>query len=245
MNDSIRPDKEDRYVSESSPKKTVSPKSDNPLLSKRKWIILVLLLLIILLSLSFVIFRTDNSELSSQQNNTNAALNNNAADLEYQTIVPPKISREATQTQQNTVPDKERIEIPGEVADILADKITELNTHSKSSETIVFEGQNNNIDQNIKELPLQKGLENTHYTIQITSSSSLESIMTFVKQQKLSNYQIYETRREQKPWFVLIKGNYPTIEEAKEAAKLLPQDLQKSTPWIKSGAQVNKEKLSQ
>lgn len=244
MSESIRPDKEDRYFSEDSSKKTLSPKLKVPILTKKKWVILILAVLIILLLLSFAIFKP---KPQNQQSNDATILTNNNINntTDYQTLTPPDISREATAGEQTEITGQERIEIPGDVTDILADKIIELNGKDSQDNPILFESQNNQIEQKANELPLTKNLEIDHYTIQMNSSSSFENMMSFVKQYNISNYQIYETRREQKPWFILIKGNYAAIDDAKQAIKFLPLDLQKSTPWIKSGTQVNNEKLSQ
>lgn len=243
MSESIRPDKEDRYFSEDSSKKTLSPKPKAPILTKKKWVILSLVVLIILLLLSFAFFRPKTQ--NQQPSDVTTEINNINNTTDYQTLTPPDISREATEGEKTDITSQERIEIPGDVTDILADKIIELNEKDLRSNAILLEGQNNQIEQKANELPLAKNLEMDHYTIQMNSSSSLENMMSFVKQYNLSNYQIYETRREQKPWFILIKGNYTTIDDAKGAIKFLPIDSQKSTPWIKSGIQVNNEKLSQ
>lgn len=241
MNEPIRIDKEDRYFSEKKQNVSASPKSKS-LLSKKKLIILILVLFILLLS--FVIFKPTRQEppvTNAIEQKTNSQTTNNSN--EYQTLLPPSISRDATQTQQETLQDKERIEIPGEITDLLSQKIDQINEQESKQSSIALEGQHTNTNQKLKELPLAKTIEDNHYTIQITASSSLESIMAFVKLHKLTNYQIYETQRDEKPWFVLIKGNYPTRDDAKEAIKSLSQDLQKNTPWIKSGIAVNKEKL--
>jgi len=241
VNDSIRPEKEDRYTN-SSIKKTLSPKRNSPLLSKRKWVILILALCVILLLLSFAVFKPTLQEPLQPSNITNLATSNDIHSTEYQSLAPPRISRSATETKQEKTTSKERIEVPGEVTDLLANKITELNEKDQVVNSILLEGKKSNIDKKFNEQPLQKTLARDHYTIQINSSSSLESMMAFVKQHQLTNYQIYETNHSQKRWYVLIKGDYATIEDAKNAIQLLPQELQKSKPWIKSGELVSKEK---
>ncbi|WP_392561001.1 SPOR domain-containing protein [Orbus sturtevantii] len=245
MNESIRPEKEDRYIADSSVKKTLSPKLNDIFLSKKKWIILVLALCVILLLLSFAIFKPT-PEKQSSSTVTDLVTSHDSQPAEYHTLTPPAISRSATETETklDDTTAKERIEVPGEVTDILANKIAELNEKNQIADSILLKGKNSNINKKANERPLQKTLANNHYTIQINSSSSLDGIMAFVKQYQLTNYQIYETRRSQKPWYVLIKGDYTSIEDAKNAIKLLPQGLQKNTPWVKSGEVVNKEKSS-
>jgi len=244
VNESIRPEKEDRYTADSSVKKTLSPKRNSPLLSKNKWIILILALCVISLLLSFAVFKPIQQEQLQPSNVTDLIANNDIKSTEYQSLTPPKISRSPTEATQENTTAKERIEVPGEVTDLLANKIAELNEKDQVANSILLEGKNSDIDKKFNEQSLKKTLASDHYTIQINASSSLESLMVFVKQHKLVNYQIYETNRLQKPWYVLIKGDYATIEDAKNAIKLLPQELQKSKPWIKSGELVNKEKSS-
>lgn len=87
-------------------------------------------------------------------------------------------------------------------------------------------------------------LKNDHYAIQLSASTSAENLKKFVQQNNITDYQIYETKRNDKQWFILIKGNYSSSDEAKNAIKSLPSALQKSNPWVKSGATINKEKVT-
>lgn len=239
MSEPIRPDTEDRYVSHNSPPLKASQKSNKPILSKTKWIILVLALCVIVGVIVSALLKSESTEshLGNTSNTTTSSSLNEK--VEYKALTPPEMSTIATETSHIQQKEQERIEISGEVIDALANKINDLD--DTESPAILFKGVNDSTDPLVEELPLEKNLNNNHYTIQINSSSSFESILAFVKQHKLSNYQIYETYRESNPWFVLIKGNYATIEDAKQAILLLPLELQQSQPWIKSGEQVNKE----
>lgn len=242
MNEPIRPDKGDRYVSQSAPAKKPA-QLPLPVLSKKKWIILILALCVLVGLLGSTIFRSapDQGTTAPTTSEGDSAITANTNGVEYQTLVPPIISPNATETVHTaTEQNKERIEISGDVTDVLANKIEELNAQDISP--ISLNSQNTDTNPATKELVLPKNLNDSHYTIQINSSSSFESIMAFVKTHKLTNYQIYETKRDNKPWFVLIKGYYATIEDAKQAVQHLAPELQKSKPWIKSGAAVNKEK---
>lgn len=241
MSESIRPDKEDRYISESSPKKT---QLSGFLLSKTKWIILILALCVLLLCISVAIFKSQSQspQAPEQSDSTELGLSEDNQTSTYQTLSPAPISTTATVTQRNSDPEQERIVIPGDITDVLTNEAQ--SDELKQKNTLLLKGQNDSTNNLVNEQRLQNAIDNTHFTIQLSSSSSLENLMAFVKQYKLTNYQIYETRREQKPWFVLIKGSYLTLDDAKQAVKSLPQELQKSNPWIKSGEMVNKEKLS-
>lgn len=241
MNTPIRPNQEDRYVSPNSPQKPLLAKSTKSILSKKKWIILILALCLIVGIVVSTLFKSTSSESAIPSDASNSGVNSDNRNTEYQQLTPPPISTTATETKLIPDSNEERIEISGEVIDILAEKINELN--SAETVAVLLKGQNKSTDQTTKELLLETVLDNNHYTIQLNSSSSIENLMAFVKQNKLTNYQIYETYREQKPWFVLIKGRYATLEDAKQAILSLSLELQKSHPWIKSGESVNKEKL--
>ncbi|XKM13707.1 SPOR domain-containing protein [Orbaceae bacterium ac157xtp] len=234
MNEPIRADKEDRYLSKTDNKNNSQLTKPISKLFKPKRLFLLLILLIILLLLSFIIFKpTQTITTDNEQNPTqNSPATQNGGDNAVTVLTPPSISSQATQTQQTNINDKERIEIPGEVTDLLSQKIIELKSENKT------------VNPQLHELELHKTLPDNHYTIQLLASSSLQSIMASVKANKLSNYQIYETKRNDKPWFILIKGNYATLDEAKQAIQYLPAEWQKNAPWIKTGITVNKEKIS-
>ncbi|MCO6524767.1 MAG: hypothetical protein J6562_07060, partial [Candidatus Schmidhempelia sp.] len=71
----------------------------------------------------------------------------------------------------------------------------------------------------------------------------LPSILDFAKKNRITNYQIYETRRYDKIWFILIKGNYPTKGDALEALNALPDELKTNKPWVRMGEAILKDKL--
>lgn len=117
------------------------------------------------------------------------------------------------------------------------------NSHNGNTVGIQMDSQKpGKLDSTSKEQLLAQSIDKSHYTIQLSGSSSLENLMAYAKQNQITNFQIYETRRDNKPWFNLIKGNYPSADDAKAAIKGLPDAVQKNKPWIKSGAAVQKEK---
>lgn len=85
---------------------------------------------------------------------------------------------------------------------------------------------------------------NDRYTIQLSASKSAEGLRKLVKQNNITDYHIYETKHKNGTWFILIKGNYSSRDEAHKAMKSLPAALQKDKPWVKSGAAINKEKIA-
>ncbi|PLR35827.1 SPOR domain-containing protein [Chimaeribacter californicus] len=81
----------------------------------------------------------------------------------------------------------------------------------------------------------------SHYTLQLSSASRADSLNAFARQQKLTNYQVYQTSRDGKPWFVLVSGNYASSAEAKQAISRLPADVQAKKPWVKPVRQVQQD----
>ena len=184
-----------------------------------------------------------NQNLSNNTINTTAPSTNTTAQNNGETISPMPISRTPTETQYQKPQMQERLEIPDEVTEQLNNpraqsitpevkpKVVHPPVTTKPKTTHSTTSTSNKIADN-------------HFSIQLNASTSAESLKTFVKKNQITNYQIYETKRNNKPWFVLIKGSYATSKEARDAIKALPGELQKNSPWIKSGATINKEKAA-
>ena len=102
-----------------------------------------------------------------------------------------------------------------------------------SSDNDVKTGKNSTSIANIKD---------TQFAIQLSSSSSIDGLKELVKKHNLTNYQIYETKRNNDKWYILVNGTYDSADEARKAIKSLPSEMQNNKPWIKSGATINKEK---
>lgn len=86
-----------------------------------------------------------------------------------------------------------------------------------------------------------KSASGSHYTLQLSGASRPDSLNAFAKQQKLSNYVVYETTRNGKPWYVLVNGIYASPAAAKQAVASLPAEVQAKQPWARSLSQVQKE----
>lgn len=237
MNNPIRTNKEDRYLSEES--QSASNLSQSFLMNRKLLTIMVTSIIIVLLLI--IIYLLFNRPIQYVDVSNNHLTNSDSIERYsqgYQTLTPPSISSNSISTSsENAYTGKERIEISDDVAERMSQMYNSNNT------LIEFNSQNTYLDIEHNELPLGKTLPNDHYTIQLVATSSLESIMAFAKSHKLTNYQIYETRRENKPWFVLIKGSFTNIKDAKTVIQNLPLELQRNSPWVKSGTVVNREKL--
>ncbi len=90
---------------------------------------------------------------------------------------------------------------------------------------------------------LLKNIPSSYFTLQLSSASRSDTLEAFARQQKLNNYQVYETRRNNKPWFVLISGHYASLKAAQKAIGALPSEVQAQKPWVKSVRQVHQQLL--
>jgi DamX protein len=86
--------------------------------------------------------------------------------------------------------------------------------------------------------------ESSFYTLQVLGVRNEESLLNFIKAHKLlqtQNVAYYKTVYKGKQWYPLLYGVYPTKSEAADAVKKLPDKVQKSIPWIRKMAAVQKE----
>lgn len=80
-----------------------------------------------------------------------------------------------------------------------------------------------------------------HYTLQLGSAASAEGLYEQARRHKLSNYLVYETVRNNRQWYVLVYGEYPSIRSAKHAIQNLPSAFQRDKPWVRSIQHVQSE----
>ncbi|HHR5883015.1 TPA: SPOR domain-containing protein [Providencia alcalifaciens] len=80
-----------------------------------------------------------------------------------------------------------------------------------------------------------------HYTLQLGSASSPEGLDERARRHKLRNYLVYETVRNNRQWYVLVYGEYPTLRAARHAIQGLPSAFQRDKPWVRSLQQVQSE----
>ncbi|CNE71322.1 SPOR domain-containing protein [Yersinia mollaretii] len=86
-----------------------------------------------------------------------------------------------------------------------------------------------------------KNAPSSHFTLQLSSASRSDTLNAYAKQQKLSDYHVYETKRDGKPWYILVSGNYASSADAKRAITTLPADVQAKKPWVKPVQQVQQD----
>lgn len=81
----------------------------------------------------------------------------------------------------------------------------------------------------------------SHFTLQLSSASRSDTLKAFAKQHNLPNAWVYETKRDGKPWYVLVNGVYASSAEAKQAVAALPAAVQAQKPWVKPIRQVKQD----
>lgn len=93
----------------------------------------------------------------------------------------------------------------------------------------------NAVEAPISELNAADG---NHFTVQIVSASNRANISAAASALN-GKYWIVETRRNGKPWYVLVAGNYASREEAQAAARTIPASVsQGATPFAKRLSEV-------
>ncbi|WP_033569375.1 SPOR domain-containing protein [Dickeya undicola] len=81
----------------------------------------------------------------------------------------------------------------------------------------------------------------SHFTLQLSSASRADSLKAYAREQRLANYWVYETKRDGRPWYVLVNGVYASSEDARRAIASLPADVQAKKPWVRPIRQVKQD----
>ncbi|MBI0027550.1 SPOR domain-containing protein [Gilliamella sp. B14448G11] len=253
----MRVDKDDRYISEQPNKDSMLPLKWPDFLQnypKKKLIICGLIILIIFLLLSLIIFRPSqtseptpltppvvNGVASTDETDTTNAIHNGQSNVTDNGKTPDN----ALANSERSTPSKPDVPKPSENSSNSINSTDNPNVASNANRNGEKKPTKNTANLNDDNNSLAKNfrIRDDHYVIQITASRSAEGLKKFVTQNKITDYQIYETQYSNGKWFILVKGNYSSLDEARKAIKSLPAALQKDKPWVKSGAEVNKEKI--
>ena len=82
----------------------------------------------------------------------------------------------------------------------------------------------------------------TAYTFQLMGTWDREEIDRFVKKHSLTgNVAVFDSLREDKVWYALIYGVYPSQEVAIQSSKKWPSPLNKVSPWLRRYDGVQKQ----
>ena len=80
------------------------------------------------------------------------------------------------------------------------------------------------------------------FSIQVLGSHSEANVQKFVAGKSIADiHGYYETRHLNKPWFVVVAGNYNDRASANAAITRMPQPIQDSKPWIRSLSQIQRD----
>ena len=80
------------------------------------------------------------------------------------------------------------------------------------------------------------------YTLQIMGSHSETNVQRFIEEQLVSSQRGYfETRFQEKPWFVVVLGQFENHSDATKAIEELPTPLRSLQPWIRSIADIQSD----
>lgn len=80
------------------------------------------------------------------------------------------------------------------------------------------------------------------FTIQILGSHSEANVQKFIAGKPLSeSHGYYETRHQNKPWFVVVAGSYPDRASAKAVIDRLSPALRNMQPWIRSIGEIQRD----
>ncbi|ABC32617.1 uncharacterized protein conserved in bacteria [Hahella chejuensis KCTC 2396] len=74
----------------------------------------------------------------------------------------------------------------------------------------------------------------TAWTIQLLGSLHKESVQTFLRREGDTQDFYVKSLYQGKDWYVVLRGVYPSIEQAKEALAQLPQPLVEQGAWVRS-----------
>jgi DamX protein len=82
-----------------------------------------------------------------------------------------------------------------------------------------------------------------HYTLQLSGMASKRYLSLFKQEYNFpqENLFLYQTLYQNKPWFVVLYGEYDSIESAQLAAKNLPPEFKNMPNWVKKWQVVHNE----
>jgi len=79
------------------------------------------------------------------------------------------------------------------------------------------------------------------YTLQVLAAGSRDSIDAFVVRHTQVSLRVFTTLRQNRAWYVVVAGEYSSIEAARAGVKRLPEALRKAGPWPRSLDSIHQE----
>nr|WP_241905081.1 AAA family ATPase [Enterovibrio norvegicus] len=85
-------------------------------------------------------------------------------------------------------------------------------------------------------------VSDTRYALQLAALQSKAAVDDFLQQYGIENTaRVYETVRNDEAWYMILIGDYPSVNAARRAELELSANVRRLTPWVKSFAQIHKE----
>ncbi|WP_340611242.1 SPOR domain-containing protein [Xenorhabdus bharatensis] len=161
--------------------------------------------------------------LNQQQSNINNAVQKNTEQTNQPASQPAPQQNRVKQTTVTPV-EQEKTEKQHKVATKPATTDHQINKQSTA-----------NIGEDLLKVPANR------FTLQLSSASRPDTLIAFAKKNNLSHYKVYETKRNDKTWFILIYGSYNSASDAKKAIASLPVDVRTQKPWVRKLQQVHQD----
>jgi hypothetical protein len=83
-------------------------------------------------------------------------------------------------------------------------------------------------------------VDKSYYTLQLVGARKEQNVKQFIEKHALQEAQYYHTKLSGKDWYVVVVGEYPSIEEAKAAAREFPPTVA-AQPWIRDFASIHSD----
>ena len=79
-----------------------------------------------------------------------------------------------------------------------------------------------------------------HYTLQLLGSRNEKQLAQLIKTDTTTKDMAYfKSTRDNEPWYSLVYGAFPTLEEAKAAFEDIPASLRNNNPWIRTFSEIH------
>ncbi len=132
-----------------------------------------------------------------------------------------------------------------EVKTVTSDALAQTNT---TTQTAVKTADNT---QTIKQTPVTKALskeeeylltvDKHYYTLQLVGARNEKSVQQYIQKNQLEEHAyLYRTKLSGKDWYVVVLGEYPSMEEAKIAAADFPSHIA-AKPWVREFTSIHKD----
>ncbi|NKB33408.1 MAG: AAA family ATPase [Pseudomonadales bacterium] len=138
-----------------------------------------------------------------------------------------------SETSNAVIPDPEPVE---ELTPVVESSVANVAAVEAAAEAELPEVEISEFEQSLLEIP------GSAYTVQIMGSHSETNVQRFVEDELPSNERGYfETRFQDKPWFVVVLGRFENRADATKAIEDLPASLQSLQPWIRTIADIQSD----